>query len=486
MKKSFILLMAVVLLLVPFSSTFAYGNNLTSGKLPISNQNTSGTLSNLTNGDSTSSGGTVSFNHVTDAYNAKVRYELTEVSTIDGVLMSVSAPAVFAVSFYDANSTLISSVNYNTLSTSTWNGTAYNITAVNNVKYVEFYTNSNGSDAGNYTAAEFAVYGSFPITYDEITNLTATDTNTGVSLAWSIPSTNTDFTGSKVYRDGSLLGTLGPTVNGYDDTTALDGSTYVYKVTATYSDGFETTGTSTTITPVAPPDTVAPAEVTNVQYTPGQTTIDVSFTNPIDSDFKQANIYRDGVFVGSSTTGTFNMTGLTLSTAYVIKITSVDMTNNESVGVSQTVSTLSDADITPPSAPTGLEVTNASNGALVKWNKNLESDIQGYNIYVDGVKENATPITSTSYQILGLEVGQTYSIKVSAVDTSNNESAQSVAVSAVPSATAMPLLEMGYELTDVADGVTNWFGSMWLIVAFSVAIPLAFYIANRTKLLFLN
>lgn len=48
----------------------------------------------------------------------------------------------------------------------------------------------------------------------------------------------------------------------------------------------------------------------------------------------------------------------------------------------------------------------------------------------------------------------------------------------------IPSIALTYDLADVATAVSNWFGSMWLIVAFAVAIPLAFLIANRVKGLF--
>lgn len=50
--------------------------------------------------------------------------------------------------------------------------------------------------------------------------------------------------------------------------------------------------------------------------------------------------------------------------------------------------------------------------------------------------------------------------------------------------TEIPSITLTYALTDVATAVSNWFGSVWLIVAFAVAIPLAFLIANRIKGLF--
>ncbi|WP_179290992.1 hypothetical protein [Shouchella clausii] len=48
----------------------------------------------------------------------------------------------------------------------------------------------------------------------------------------------------------------------------------------------------------------------------------------------------------------------------------------------------------------------------------------------------------------------------------------------------IPTISLNYDLADVATSITNWFSSFWLIVAFAVAIPLAFLIANRLKSLF--
>ena len=48
----------------------------------------------------------------------------------------------------------------------------------------------------------------------------------------------------------------------------------------------------------------------------------------------------------------------------------------------------------------------------------------------------------------------------------------------------IPDISLTYDLADVATAVSNWFGSFWLIIAFAVAIPLAFLIASRVKGLF--
>lgn len=50
--------------------------------------------------------------------------------------------------------------------------------------------------------------------------------------------------------------------------------------------------------------------------------------------------------------------------------------------------------------------------------------------------------------------------------------------------TGIPTVSLTYDLADVATSVSNWFSSFWLILAFAVAIPLAFFVANRVKGLF--
>jgi len=51
---------------------------------------------------------------------------------------------------------------------------------------------------------------------------------------------------------------------------------------------------------------------------------------------------------------------------------------------------------------------------------------------------------------------------------------------------SIPTISLTYNLADVATAVSNWFSAYWLIIAFAVAIPLAFLIAGRVKGLFVG
>lgn len=235
-----------------------------------------------------------------------------------------------------------------------------------------------------------------------------------------------------------------------------------------------------------PIDTDAPAEISDLLVTTTTNSIKFDWQNPSDVDFRTVYIYQDMNLVGTASNGTFTVTGLTPETTYNYSFKTEDTNGNVSTGTAKVVTTNSEQDLVAPSAPTGLSGDIASNGASLKWSRNTETDIQGYNIYVDGVKENATPVTNIYYSLTGLEADTAYSIQITAVDTSGNESAKSSAFSITPDAGSMPILKMGYTLTDVAEGTSVWFNELWLIVAFAVAIPLAFYISNRVKLLFLS
>lgn len=50
----------------------------------------------------------------------------------------------------------------------------------------------------------------------------------------------------------------------------------------------------------------------------------------------------------------------------------------------------------------------------------------------------------------------------------------------------IPSVSLSFDLADVATAVSNWFSAYWLIIAFAVAIPLAFLIAMRVKGLFVE
>lgn len=242
-----------------------------------------------------------------------------------------------------------------------------------------------------------------------------------------------------------------------------------------------------TNTPPEPEDTTAPTNVLNVTHSVTDSAVTFDYDLPLDEDFSHLQIYRDmELLVSNHSLTTFTDNGLAAETNYTYTFKSVDVNGNVSTGNSVGITTSALNDTVAPETPTGVDISLASSALSVSWYQNVESDLAGYNIYLDGVKYNSSIIIDNYFEVMNLNNGMEYSIQVTAVDTSGNESPLSVMDYATPSIESMPIFDMNYELTDVAESTSNWFSSLWLILAFAVAIPLSFYIANRVKALFLT
>ncbi|MDH5696447.1 MAG: fibronectin type III domain-containing protein [Dehalococcoidia bacterium] len=99
-------------------------------------------------------------------------------------------------------------------------------------------------------------------------------------------------------------------------------------------------------------------------------------------------------------------------------------------------------DTTPPPVITGLVVSDAYNGKVVlRWEQNTAEDFDHYNVYLSKAEiinitgmmpvERITNVTTSAYQVTGLEDETKYYFAVTAVDDSGNESTL-VAISATP------------------------------------------------------
>ncbi len=89
------------------------------------------------------------------------------------------------------------------------------------------------------------------------TGLTAVATGaTQVNLAWAAATDDTAVTGYRIYRDGFMVGTVGP-ATGYPDMTARAGTTHDYQVRAVDGGGNESPPSeNVTVTMPAPPVTL--------------------------------------------------------------------------------------------------------------------------------------------------------------------------------------------------------------------------------------
>lgn len=465
-----ILFSLALMLLIPFGSASAYTGGLLDGKLLKYGDVFGGTP--ITSSSQVTDGDEATYQTVT-ATNY-LWYEFSGTADISSFKVKANSDNI-QVQFYNSSKTKVGTAT--PLATELQSGTEITKN-VDNVKYVAVY-NSHASNSR--LVYEFDVFGTVSADTTppgNVINLNGVDDNAdGVyTVSWSGVN-DTDLLEYKLYVNGSFAIS---TTNTSQDLALITGD--VVKVTSIDDSGNESSGTTFTVG--SPADTTPPSEITSLSSDPTQTSVDFSYSLPIDDDFDKINVYQDGVQIGTTQTSQFTVSGLVSGTSYTFKFTSVDLDGNESAGLIRSVTTLSEVDSIAPSSPDGLSLTQ-NNGALTAyWSRNLETDVQGYNVYVDGVQHNSSLVTATSYIINGLENGISYDVTVTAVDTSGNESTQSLMATNSPDLMAVPTVSMDYSLVDVADGTSTWFSSIWLIVAFASAIPLAFYVANRIKLLF--
>ena len=95
---------------------------------------------------------------------------------------------------------------------------------------------------------------------------------------------------------------------------------------------------------------------------------------------------------------------------------------------------LNQEDTVAPMAPTAWQPKADGGTAVLRWARNTETDLAGYNVYRydpnpqtqnSYVVINSQPMTKNSYAVDGLTPGMTYYFRTTAVDMSANESGYS-------------------------------------------------------------
>lgn len=171
-----------------------------------------------------------------------------------------------------------------------------------------------------------------------------------------------------------------------------------------------------TLDTTAPVDTTAPDNVTNLQATPTANSVALSWTASTSSDVASYDIFNGSTLIANVTDTTYNVTGLSASTAYTFTVNAKDGANNVASGTSVTVTTSAPVDTTAPV----LTITPAatfSDTQTVTMSINETGTIW---YTVDG----SDPVTSgTRVQYTApVTLAATTTVKAFAVDTAGNTS----------------------------------------------------------------
>ncbi len=262
-------------------------------------------------------------------------------------------------------------------------------------------------------------------------------TDASITLSWTASTDNVGVTGYKIFRNGAQVGTS-PTAS-YVDMGLTASTMYTYTVSAYDAAGNDSARSAPlTVSTTAPPDTTpptVPAGLTSTGVT--NASITLSWTASTDNvGVTGYKIFRNGAVVGTSPTPGYTDSGLTASTRYTYTVSAHDAAGNDSAQSAQlVVSTTAPPDTTPPSVPTGLTSTGASDSSVsLSWVASTDNvGVTGYKIFRSGTAVGTSP--TPSYTDSGLTASTMYSYTVTAYDAAANFSAPSAALSVSTTAT---------------------------------------------------
>lgn len=310
-----------------------------------------------------------------------------------------------------------------------------------------------------------------------INNVTASGTPTSALLKWDAIK-SAYLAGYKVYNDTKLIGTVG--TNSFNVTGLTPTQTYVFKVS-----GYDTWGkeylTYSVMYSAPEPDTKPPGIPVGITVVPDRNSAVVKFTKPSDDDYAGVYVYLGDQLVNNSPTlgDSYQINGLDPNKPYRVQLQSVDTSGNKSAKTApvdfKTLELKS-----PPAQVSNLSASSLNGAALLTWSP--VQSATSYKVYQDS--KLVSNVTGTSYRAVLIN-GQRYQFYLVSVNDAGDSPKSNIAV-ATPSINKATEVTLGYSLTSVATGTTSWFASIWLILAFSISIPLAFYIANRVKGLFVG
>jgi chitodextrinase len=165
-------------------------------------------------------------------------------------------------------------------------------------------------------------------------------TTTSISVSWTASTDNVAVTGYTLYRNGTQVTTQAGTTFSYTGLTC--GTSYTLAV-----DAFDAAGnhsakaTITKSTNTCPGDTQAPTPPTNVQTSNvTQTSLTLSWTASTDNVAVTGyDVSVSGSSVGTTTSTSFNVSGLNCGTSYTLGVVAFDAAGNRSAQSTTSVST---------------------------------------------------------------------------------------------------------------------------------------------------
>lgn len=316
----------------------------------------------------------------------------------------------------------------------------------NGMNYVYTISANNSIGEGPQSLSDNAIPRTIP---DIPSGFSSSFGNGWIYLSWNVPSDNggASIIGYNIYKDGVFL--IQITATNYNDSAVTNGIQYSYYITAENSEGPSTQTSTEYVTP-----STTPAAPDNLIAVYGDSKVDLSWDTPSDDggfSIVEYRIYRNGILIGTSTTNTFNDTGLTNGDNYTYYVTAVTSVGEgiQSLSISSTPKTVAQT-------PTGFTASYGDSYVSLSWNvpsSNGGTNIIGYNIYRDGGFLIQSPINNyTDSSVLN---GMSYLYIISAVN-SEGESGNSISISVTPRAVPSTPLNFEVVLYNANNAYLSW------------------------------
>ncbi|MDA8686255.1 fibronectin type III domain-containing protein, partial [Robiginitalea sp.] len=253
-------------------------------------------------------------------------------------------------------------------------------------------------------------------------------TDTSVRLTWSSVADNLGVTNYQVFRNGVLISNNGTSTN-INVTGLTTATNYTFTVVA--RDAAGNTSTSSNTVNITTLDSQAPTSVSNLTVSNlSDTSLILSWSTATDNvGVINYAVIQDGITIANVGTNlSYAVSGLTNGTSYSFTVVASDLAGN--LSIENDVLNVSTLDVDAPTAITDLTASNITNATVdLSWTASTDNvAVTNYQIFRNGVSVGNAG-TATTYTVLGLTNGTSYTFTVVANDAAGNQSAVSNAVS---------------------------------------------------------
>jgi chitodextrinase len=308
--------------------------------------------------------------------------------------------------------------------------------------------------------------------------VTAADASS-VTIEWPPSRFDWKVAGYGIYVDGAKVATVTPDrVHQWKDRESVSytvqgltcGRGYTIGVDVFDPQGDHSDVVSTTVSTAACPDTATPSAPTGVrQVATTESSVMLAWTPSSDNvGVVEYGLYDSGLRIATVSDASATVTNLACGKTYLLGIDAADAAGNRSARVDSYFHTSACPRTNqPPSTPTGLKVTAATQtGLTLAWSPSTDDvAVAGYGLYVSGSK--ATETTKTTAGVTGLKCGTTYALGVDAFDGGGSRSTiAQVSAATSPCTTTPPPPSTGTDTLSqtIASGSTLSGGVNWRAV----------------------